>query len=1581
MFEDHWDRFKRMSKLTVTADIRDNLRQCCSSSLNKRLFDLKSAATLNSASEDDLLKWMKEVAVKGVHQEVHRTQFVNIRQKQGESVTGYLGRLKSKSSLCDFRVSAPSTCANTDCTCANHGTQVSYQDDMVSTQMVAGLYNTDHQSKVLAESADLANLDNKFKRLVLLEKSDASLSTLSGGDAHVNASQGWRKQQYSGGRGGFRNKKNWREDKRDQKRDPPPPPLPKPTAGVDSVCRECQQKHPPCRSCGGFHKCSTRCNSCKGMGHIKNCCPSVAQAALAVGEDEDEVAVVFSISVDLEVAPIDMDAPSSIAITMSDVVTIDVDKVLPSTSISADLLSVSAVSLSNKLFAHMEFIEREFRRTKPYDAPMIRVSCKLMIAIHAQFEVDVPEECEDASLFSSGGVEALADTGAQVCTAGPDLLQVLGMDESLLITTNMSVRGLTQSSVTLLGAAFLEISAQGISTRQIVYIAREARCLILSETALKCLGVLPPEFPKVGMFLDPARVQVAVGTSHVRNKCGCLLRTEVPPMPDTIPFDPIAANLDKFENWFKYNYYASSAFNVCEHQEIPTISGPPLVIRHKNDEEPEPVAIHSPMPVAHHWKKKVKEDIDRDCKLGVLAPVPANTPTTWLSRMIVTAKKDGSPRRVVDLQALNKVCVRETHHTPSPWCLVSSIPMNMLKTVLDAWNGYHSVLLALESRHKTTFITIWGRYWYLRAVQGYKASGDAYTKRFDDITIGFPDVARIVDDSCLWKPTIAESFWHVCQYITLCAKNGVIFNPKKFVFARETLEFAGFAVTLDSLKPTQRMIDSIRNFPAPTSTKCVRAWFGLVNQVAYSFAHSHIMAPFRELLRKNGKFYWDGALEKIFEQSKEEIVERVKEGVRMFSTERVTCLATDWSKTGIGFFLLQKYCECTDLEKAPVCGPGHWRLVFAGSRFLKDPETRYAPIEGEALAVVFALEQSRVFVLGCDNLIISTDHRPLVPILNSKRLDLIKNPRLLNFKEKTLMYSFRAQHVKGALNLAADATSRNPDKNSSMIHSVFMMNVSDASALALQQSIVNSVSAWDDEVVTWDQVQKEAAKDDVCMTVCEAIETGFPAAKQEASESLRPYYKIKDELYSVSGVPFLNNRMFIPKSLREQVLTIVHSAHQGTNGMKRSVRDRYWWLGMDADINQLRNQCGNCNEMAPSNVKEPASTPREPEYPWQLAVLDYFDKSGHHYLVAADRFSGWPEVYRQDGKLLSLLRTCRGFFAHFGVPEEIASDGGPPFKGHEWRQFLKQWGIHWRLSSGNNPQSNGRAELAVKSCKRLLEGNIDATGRLDTHKVTQALLQYRNTPIMGIDMSPAYMLYGRQLRDALPRMPQGTSFLDRYGPTEKSWKDIRHRRELSHSRKQAKIIERYNRDKHPLSKLSVGDSVSIQNQRGPHPLRWDKTGVIVERLANKQYLVKSDGSGRVLLRTRTHLRKIDPLTRHRTAYDVDEPPTTVTDPHNIGSEPLLVPGHLQDGTEVLNPIDDEVVEEHSDVSDTSSPIATPPTAPATSSAPTPVAGIGTDGPSVAPSAPPVLRRSCRTRRAKTVLSPRMDGKRHDEVEL
>ena len=97
-----------------------------------------------------------------------------------------------------------------------------------------------------------------------------------------------------------------------------------------------------------------------------------------------------------------------------------------------------------------------------------------------------------------------------------------------------------------------------------------------------------------------------------------------------------------------------------------------------------------------------------------------------------------------------------------------------------------------------------------------------------------------------------------------------------------------------------------------------------------------------------------------------------------------------------------------------------------GSRFLHDAETRYAPIEGEALAVAYSLHQCRYFVMGCKDLTVMTDHLPLLHNLNDRSLVDIGNRRLQNLKEKTLSYQFSIAHVPGREQLGADAASRYP---------------------------------------------------------------------------------------------------------------------------------------------------------------------------------------------------------------------------------------------------------------------------------------------------------------------------------------------------------------------------------------------------------------------------------------------------------------------------------------------------------------------------------------------------------------------------
>ena len=236
-------------------------------------------------------------------------------------------------------------------------------------------------------------------------------------------------------------------------------------------------------------------------------------------------------------------------------------------------------------------------------------------------------------------------------------------------------------------------------------------------------------------------------------------------MPPTatpaLPCEPTEENLPIIKQ-FILDWFSSSAFNVCEHQSLPLMSdSEPL--RLFVDPAAKPIAIRTPAQVPLAWHNSVRDGLDRDVRLGVLERVPLNTPDTWCSRMHITPKADGSPRRVVDFSPLNKHAPRQTHHTQSPWNIAAAIPPNTVKSVLDCWHGYHSVPIAPEDRHLTTFLTPWGQYRYLTTPQGFISAGDGYTDRMDRIIGDFPDVKKCVDDSILWSTDIEKNFHQSVQ--------------------------------------------------------------------------------------------------------------------------------------------------------------------------------------------------------------------------------------------------------------------------------------------------------------------------------------------------------------------------------------------------------------------------------------------------------------------------------------------------------------------------------------------------------------------------------------------------------------------------------------------------------------------------------------------------------------------------------------------------------------------------------------------------------------------------------------------------
>ncbi|XP_070398540.1 uncharacterized protein [Nothobranchius furzeri] len=312
--------------------------------------------------------------------------------------------------------------------------------------------------------------------------------------------------------------------------------------------------------------------------------------------------------------------------------------------------------------------------------------------------------------------------------------------------------------------------------------------------------------------------------------------------------------------------------------------------------------------------------------------------------------------------------------------------------------------------------------------------------------------------------------------------------------------------------------------------------------------------------------------------------------------------------------------------------------------------------------------------------------------------------------------------------------------------------------------------------------------------------------------------KVCESVYAQDGVLLYCDRVVVPTSLRRAVLQHLHAAHQGKSAMERWACSIVYWPGMSNDIQLTRERYADCNRNAPSQAATPPMPASPPSTPFEEVFADFFDYRGHHYLAVGDRLSGWMEVMSSP--------------------------------------------VKHRVSSVGFPQSNGRAEVAVKMAKRLLVSNTGLTGSLHHDRFLRVMLQLRNTPDPDCNLSPVQIIFDRPLRDSL-------SF---------AWaaKEEALRTRMAHTTESLREHVR------PLRPLVVGEAVFLQNLVGCSLRVWDRSGVVVESLGHDQYCVRVDKSGRLTLSNRRFLRAFTPATLRTHPESAVPLPASNDETHDLG---------------------------------------------------------------------------------------------------
>ena len=635
-----------------------------------------------------------------------------------------------------------------------------------------------------------------------------------------------------------------------------------------------------------------------------------------------------------------------------------------------------------------------------------------------------------------------------------------------------------------------------------------------------------------------------------------------------------------------------------------------------------------------------------------------------------------------------------------------------------------------------------------------------------------------------------------------CQQMGIKLNSQKLEFKCKEVPFHGHLLTTVGLKPDPGKVRAIVEMPRPEKRDDILRLNGMVNYLSRFLPHlSDVMKPLRDLTHKDAVWCWDDLQEKAWNDVKSLIVSAPV--LAYYRSGEVLEIQCDSSQSGLEAALMQN---------------GH-PIAYA-SRALTEVESRYAQIDKEMLAIVFSVEKFNDYTFG-RRTIVHTDHKPLESIV--KKLLHRAPKRLQGMMIRLQKYDLEIRYQRGNRMFLADTLSR-----------AYLPSCTQVEAEFEAINMVNYLPISEARLL---QIQRETEKDESLQALKAVIQQGWPEDKSALPPVVSPYFNMRDEMSVQDGLIFKGERVVVPKAARGELLRRIHNSHLGVNGCLNRARECLYWPGMTGDIKNHVSTCEACREYERGQTKETLRSHETPSRPWQYVAADLFELEGKSYLVTSDYFSDFFELdHLRSTSSVHVIRKLKAHFARHGIPEQLVTDNGPQFVSRDFLTFSKEWDFDHRTSSPRHSQSNGKAESAVKEAKKILvkckKAGSDAF---------LALLDHRNTPPTGIQISPAQRLLNRRTRSLLPMSA---------GLLRPSVADEDMTRTKLRLRQQQQA-HYYNRGARDLDPLEKGDPVRVKPwQFGKK--EWQK-GVVKKRLDERSYEVELPQG--VLRRNRIHLRR------------------------------------------------------------------------------------------------------------------------------
>ena len=616
-----------------------------------------------------------------------------------------------------------------------------------------------------------------------------------------------------------------------------------------------------------------------------------------------------------------------------------------------------------------------------------------------------------------------------------------------------------------------------------------------------------------------------------------------------------------------------------------------------------------------------------------------------------------------------------------------------------------------------------------------------------------------------------------------------------------SVAYLGYRIDKEGLHPLADKVKAVKEAPQPRNVTELKSFLGLLTYYGKFLPHlPSVLAPLYELLRQNMSWHWGPRQEDAFKKAKELLTS--SQVLVHFDPKLNLILACDASSYGVGAVLAHRMSD--GMEKP---------IAFV-SRTLTEAERRYAQIEREGLACVFGVTKFHAYLYGRHFTLI-TDHKPLTSLFSEHRgVPAQASARTQRWALTLACYEYTLEARPTTKHGNADAMSRLPLK-------VTPRDTPQPPEFVLLLDTLSGAP------VTCSQIQRWTRQDPVLAWVLRYTQLGWP--QQCPEEKLKPFWSRKTELALLDGCILWGSRVVVPEAGRSQLLEELHDGHPGISRMKALARTIVWWPGIDQDVEDTVNQCSACQLVRPAPPVAPLQPWTWPARPWSRLHVDYAGPFlGHMFLVIIDAYSKWIEAIPLPAATTRLtIQQLRTIFARFGIPDTVVTDNGACFVSSEFEQFLLENGICHQKSPPYHPASNGLAERAVQilkqGLKKIRNGTIE-------ERLSKLLFNYRITPQSTTGISPAKLLFGRNLRSRLDRVKPDTS------------RKVEYKQQL----------QKFSHDSHASNRFFVeGEEVYARNFRHSPP--W-VAGKIIKATGLSFKIKLRDG--RIIRRHQDHIRKL-----------------------------------------------------------------------------------------------------------------------------